>query len=119
MSTNTYIDPVFTTELREWIQNDTFVYEGSKYDIDVVLPAWNKGLPKEMQPFYGKTLTEEHKNKCSESSKGEKNAFYGKKHSEETKAKWSAKRKGVSNHTEYQREKIRESNRRRAKLKVP
>jgi len=115
MSTDTYIDPVFTTELREWVQNDTEPYIPN----EVAGLAWNKGLPKEMQPFYGKTLTEEHKKKCSESSKGEKNGFYGKKHSEETKAKWSAKRKGVSNHTEYQREKIRESNRRRAKLKVP
>ncbi len=108
MSTNTYIDPVFTTELREWIQNDTFVYEGSEYDVDVVLPAWNKGLPKEMQPHYGKTLTEEHKKKCSEAKMGEKNGFYGKKHSPETQKKMrEAQANRTSESYEGNREKMR------------
>ena len=66
MSTNTYIDPVFTTELREWVQNDTFVYEGSIYDVDVSIPAWNKGIP----------WPEEHKRKLR-----------GRKHTPEARKK--------------------------------
>ena len=41
----------------------------------------------ELNPFYGKTLSEESKKKISEANKG-------KKHSEETKALWSKQRKG-------------------------
>jgi len=37
--------------------------------------------------FYGKTHTDEVKNKMSEDRIGEKNAFYGKSHNEETKQK--------------------------------
>ena len=99
MSTNTYIDPVLTTELREWVQNDTFVYEGSEYDVDVVLPAWNEGisinvgkdngmygvepwikgrvmgptpperLKKISEALKGKPFSAEHKRKLSENAK--------------------------------------------------
>jgi len=31
---------------------------------------WNKGLPSEEQPFYGKSFSEEHKRNISESQKG-------------------------------------------------
>ena len=74
MSTNTYIDPVFTTELREWVQNDTFVYEGSIYDVDVSIPAWNKGLV----PGWNKGIpcSEEHKRKLR-----------GRKHTPEARKK--------------------------------
>ena len=113
MSTNTYTDPVLTTELHEWVQNDTFVYEGSIYDVDVILPAWNKGLPKEMQPWYGKTLTEEHKKKCSESSMGEKNGYYGKKHSPEIQEKMREAQANRPAHTEQQKRLIGEANSKR------
>ena len=94
MSINTYTDPVFTTELREWIQNDTFVYEGSEYDVDVVQPAWNKGLKTGPN---GYVYTAEDRERMSEYGKtliGEKNPFYGKKHSTESKKLISENRKG-------------------------
>jgi len=104
MSTDTYIDPVFTTELREWVQNDTEPYIPN----EVAGSAWNKGLPKEMQPHYGKTLTEEHKKKCSEAKMGEKNGFYGKKHSPETQKKMrEAQANRTSESYEGNREKMR------------
>lgn len=54
--------------------------------------AWNKGLPKEMQPNYGKTLSEETKKKIGIANSGSRNGRFGKPalnrgitHSEETK----------------------------------
>ena len=54
--------------------------------------AWNKGLPKEMQPHYGKTLSEETKKKIGIANSGARNGRFGKPalnrgitHSEETK----------------------------------
>lgn len=40
--------------------------------------AWNKGLPTEEQPFYGKTLDDAHRANLSESKLGDKNPMYGK-----------------------------------------
>ena len=69
MSTNTYTDPVFTTELREWVQNDTFVYVPNECSEQ----PWNKGF------------TNWHE--------GKDNPFYGKKHSPESRKKMSGKRR--------------------------
>ena len=88
MPTNTYTDPVLTTELREWIQNDTFVYDGSKYDVEQEHLVWNKGLKGTLDP-----LSEEHKRKIGEANRG-------KKHSEETKIKIGSYHAGKTNSVE-------------------
>jgi len=49
--------------------------------------------------FKGKSLSDEHKNKLSESKKGEKNPNYGKTFSDITKQKMSESHKGEKNHT--------------------
>ena len=98
MSTNTYMsttdDPVVTTELWEWVQNDTFVYEGSEYDVDAVFVPWNKGMKTGSN---GYVYTDKDRKRMSEigvNGAGEKKAFYGKKHSVESKKLMSEKRKG-------------------------
>lgn len=53
--------------------------------------AWNKNLPKEQQPMYGKNHSEESKRKISESQKG----IAKPKPSEETKRKMSSSHKGL------------------------
>jgi group I intron endonuclease len=40
--------------------------------------SWNKGLPKELSPNYGKKMSEEQKKKISLSKSGEKNHNFGK-----------------------------------------
>ena len=108
MSTNTYIDPVFTTELREWVQNDTEPYIPNESEV----PPWNKGFSMnvgEENPFYGKKHSPETRkkmrdaaaNRTSESYEGNrekmrgvKNPFYGKTHSPEALKKMSAVHKG-------------------------
>ena len=72
MSTNTYTDPVFTTELREWIQNDTEEYED--VGVDVYIPAWNKGLKKVQDYSFriGVPRSEETKKKISTARKAQK-----------------------------------------------
>ena len=51
MSTNIYPDPVFTTELYEWVQNDTELYVPN----ECILPPWNKGLKTGREPYQTKT----------------------------------------------------------------
>jgi len=51
---------------------------------------------KRVQWNKGKTLTEEHKKKCSESNKGIFNPFKGRQHTEETKKRISEANKGKS-----------------------
>ena len=79
MSTDTYNsyppDNTLTTELREWVQNDIFVYTGSYYEMYVDCKGPANG-------FYGKKHTEESRKSMSDS-----NNQWGKKHSEETKKK--------------------------------
>ena len=86
MSTNTYIDPVLTTELREWIQNDTFEYEDVGYD--VYIPPWNKGLHGVQDQSYriGVPRSAETKRRISENNVG----MRGKKHKPETIEKMRA-----------------------------
>ena len=45
-------------------------------------PAWNRGLPKEQQPMYGKRQSEHQKQRCSETHTGKK--FF---HTPKTKSK--------------------------------
>lgn len=56
-------------------------------------PAWNKGKPKEQQPFYGKQHSEKTKQKISEANKGELNprGMSGKHHTEKAKQKMRLK----------------------------
>lgn len=65
----------------------------------------------EMNPFYGKTHTDEWKKNQSLKTRGENNPFYGKKHSEETKKKLSeyTKNQVFPPRTEEWNNKIRES----------
>jgi len=63
--------------------------------------AWNKGLPPEQQPFYGKTVSEETRKKISESQKGSKNVRYGKE-------PWNKGQRGVIKQTEESNQKRRE-----------
>jgi hypothetical protein len=88
MSTNTYIDPVFTTELREWIQNDTEPYIPNESEV----PPWNKGFSMNV---------------------GEENPFYGKKHSPETRKKMREAAANRPAHTEQQKILIGEANSKR------
>ncbi len=63
-----------------------------------------------------KNISNETKQKISETHKGSGNPFYGKHHSFETKQKYSETRKGIGNnfygkhHTEETKRKLRESN---------
>jgi len=69
--------------------------------------AWNKGLPKEEQPSYGRVISEETKKKISQSQKGKiissetrqklSDINKGKKLSEETKRKMGDSRRGEKN----------------------
>ena len=88
MSTNTYIDPVFTTELREWIQNDIEPYIPNESEV----PPWNKGFSMNV---------------------GEENPFYGKKHSPETRKKMREAAANRPAHTEQQKILIGEVNSKR------
>ena len=88
-------------------------YDFSSY-ITEPIPAWNKGInhfgSKENHPWFGKTHTEESKNKISKSHKG-------LKASEETKAKMSAAHMGRKSalgmlgktHSEETKAKMRQS----------
>jgi hypothetical protein len=64
-----------------------------------VIHSWENGLS---------VMTEETKNKISQSLKGEKNPFYGKHHTEEAKRKLSESHKGKY-HTEETKRKMSES----------
>ena len=57
----------------------------------------SESLKGAKSPNYGKHLSEETKWRMSESLKGTKNPFYGKRHSEETKRKMSESRRGKNN----------------------
>ncbi len=77
--------------------------------------CFNIGTPGERSPMLGRKLSEEAKQKMSETRKGEKNPNFGKKLSEETKRKMSEAKKGDNHpmfgkrHTEEAKQKIRES----------
>jgi len=70
-------------------------------------PAWNRGLPKEQQPMYGKQHSEKTRKKISESNKGRiviisedqkkkmSKAHMGRKFSKETLEKISLSNKGL------------------------
>ncbi len=68
---------------------------------------WNKGLPKEMQPNYGKTFSNERRKNISESQRGRtlseeqkenlRAINLGKKHSPETRRKMSEAQSGENN----------------------
>jgi hypothetical protein len=68
----------------------TFILDEDELNThSTILPfdvPWNKGLPKELQPTYGRKLTPEQCNKLSEIHNGNK-YWVGKKHSLESKAK--------------------------------
>lgn len=84
--------------------------------------SWNKGLTKatderiakmslEMsgdnhhRPMLNREVSEETRQKMSQSQQGHNNSFYGKTHSNETKEKWSKTRKGIK-HTDAAKMKI-------------
>ena len=50
---------------------------------------WNKGIPKELNPLYGKKISDETKLKISEKNSGKNNGMYGKRMNEEQKKKHS------------------------------
>jgi hypothetical protein len=70
---------------------------------------------KTYEEILGKEKAEELKKRISESVSGKSNPMYGKKHSAESRKKMSEQLKGKIAHsvTEYQKEKIRESNKSR------
>ena len=78
MSTNTYTDPVFTTELREWIQNDTEEYEYVP-EWRPFSGGWNEKLHRDVFTFKGHKHTEEWKEAHSKRMSGKNNPMYGKK----------------------------------------
>lgn len=70
-----------------------------------------KQASKKMSEYRkGKSLSKETKEKLSILNKGERNGFYGKSHSEEQKEKWKMERVGYK-HTEESKEKISKANR--------
>ena len=86
MSTNTYTDPVLTTELREWVQTDTFVYEGSIHDVGILEPSVWAGMhhtseaKKRIAEYRtGKKHPPEVRQKLSDIGMGKNNSMYGKK----------------------------------------
>ena len=92
MSNNTYTDPVLTTELREWIQNDT-----EEYYIPEWRPfsgGWVEEMHRDVFTFKNRKHSPETKKKMSESSAGDKNGMYGRKHSPETIRKISLAKMG-------------------------
>jgi hypothetical protein len=93
MSTNTYTDPVFTTELREWIQNDTEEYEYVP-EWRPFSGGWNEKLHRDVFTFKGHKHTEELKKAQSKRMSGKNNPMSGKKHSPETIRKISLAKMG-------------------------
>ena len=65
--------------------------------------AWNKGLDKEKQPFYGKNLTEEHKRKIGKANSGDNNYWRNNKMSENHKRKNSEANKAIIKTDEWNR----------------
>lgn len=53
----------------------------------------------EKNPMFGKTFSEEHREKISQKAMGDKNPFYGKKHSKETVQKMSKRIKQIDPHS--------------------
>ena len=94
MPTNTYTDPVLTTELREWIQNDTEPYVPNECST----PPWNKGFTNwhegKDNPFYGKKHSLEARKKIGEKNKGKntgpRSEEIKKKISEGMKRRWAS-----------------------------
>lgn len=59
--------------------------------------AWNKGLPKEQQPFYNKKVSETHKLRISKANKGKKRLDLSERNkSLENRLKVSKTKKGIS-----------------------
>lgn len=87
-----------------WIKElNTFIKDPNSHGYNMT--RGGEAMFGDSNPFYGKTHTEETKQKLSEKAKkrtGEKNAFFGKHHSEETKKKISEANKGRK-HTEEER----------------
>lgn len=54
-------------------------------------------------PFFGKKLSKEHRDKISESLRGKKHPWYGKHHTEDTKQKLSQQRLGKSLSEEHKK----------------
>jgi len=61
-------------------------------------PAWNRGLPKERQPMYGKKQSEFQKQRCAEIHTG-----LTFNHTEETKLKMSKTRTGMVKNDEWKK----------------
>jgi hypothetical protein len=79
--------PIHSQEQKElWSKQRTGTITGDKN------PNYGKFGPE--HPAYGRTLSEETKERLSEQRKGEKNPNYGRKLSEETRKKMSEVRKG-------------------------
>jgi hypothetical protein len=76
MSTNTYNTQNYVMSVNEWITELDGEFNVEEYNIlpenieYCSIPSWNKDLPKNMQPNYGKPLTEKHKKKISEAGMG-------------------------------------------------
>lgn len=71
-------------EFEELIVDETFIKRQDVYN----LQPGGMGAPSgELNSFFGKKHTEEHRKFFSERQLGEKNHWFGKKHSEETKNK--------------------------------
>lgn len=65
--------------------------------------AWNKGLPAELQPFYGKTMTGDHKAKIGKANSGDNNYWRNNKMSDEHKRKNSEANKAIIKTDEWNR----------------
>lgn len=65
--------------------------------------AWNLGLSREQQPFYGKTVSEEHKESISKANSGDNNYWRNNEMSEEHKRKNSEANKLVKKTEEWNR----------------
>ena len=92
-----------------WGYNEDGSFEYGKYVVFMTLSEHARyHCTGEKNYNYGKHLSEETRQKMSESRKGEKNHFYGKHHSEETKKRISAANAG-SNHPMYGKHRTEET----------
>lgn len=85
-------------ESEKLIEREQIIFDDTKklglktYNIGNFVAAPLRGVTGEQHPFFGRKLSTEHKEKCT--NRGERNGMFGRNHSPDSKAKMCAARIG-------------------------